>query len=143
MRGLRGRLAGAEGRQFLIFLSMGGAAAAVNWLSRIALSTVLAFGPAVVIAHLIGMVVAFLGMRAFAFRVSGPGAGQEFGRFFLVNLVSIAQTWAVSELLLLLLAGPVGNRAVAEAAAHGIGISSTVITSYWLHRRFTFRQPRR
>jgi putative flippase GtrA len=140
---LRGRLARGDARQFLVFLAAGGLAAALNWLSRIALSTVMAFGPAVVVAHLIGMVVAFLGMRAFAFRVSGPGAGQEFGRFFLVNMVSIAQTWAVSELFLLLLAGPVGNRAVAEAAAHGIGIASTVMTSYWLHRRFTFRQPRR
>lgn len=143
MRDLRERSRQGQGRQFLVFLAVGGAAAAVNWLSRIALSTVMAFGPAVVVAHLIGMVVAFIGMRALAFRVSGPGAGAEFPRFFLVNLVSIAQTWVLAELVLLLLAGPVGHRAIAEAIAHGIGISSTAVTSYWLHRRFTFRQGRR
>lgn len=136
-------MASQDERQFLIFLLTGGLAALLNWLSRMGLSLWLPFGPAVVCAHVIGMVVAFVTMRRLAFQVSGAGAGGQFGRFFLVNLVSVAQTWLVAELGLFLLQRSLAISSVSEAIAHGAGIASTVMTSYWLHRRFTFasRKP--
>ncbi len=129
--------------EFVRFLAVGGVAALLNWASRIVLSNWLSLEIAVVVAHLIGMVFAYLAGRTIAFKLQGGFSASEFGRFALVNVVSLAQTWIVTIGISRLVLGPMGFSDNWDALAHAAGIGSTAITSYFLHRQFTFAHARR
>lgn len=98
------------------------------------------FELAVVVAYLIGMVVAYLLARGFVFQPSGQSTRSEFLRFGLVNLVGIIQVWLVSIILANWLLPAVGFDWNIELVAHTIGVLSPVITSYFGHKLFTFRR---
>ena len=125
---------------FLRFLLTGGFAAGVNILSRIALSQIMSFQVAVVIAYLIGMTTAYVLARAFVFQRSGHRVQTEYLRFTIVNLVALAQVWLVSVGLALWLFPAIGYTFHAELVAHVIGVASPVFTSYYGHKLFTFRR---
>ena len=125
---------------FLKFLLTGGTAAVVNIAARALLSLFMPFGLAVVVAYLIGMVVAYLLARAFVFGPSGQSTRSEFLRFGLVNLVGLVQVWLVSIALANWLLPAVGFNWNIELVAHTIGVLSPVFTSYFGHKLFTFRR---
>lgn len=125
-------------RQFVTFLAVGAAAAALNWTSRIALSRLLPLGTAVVLAHCVGMVFAYLAFRSLAFRVDGAVSMLEAGRFMLVNVVSLTQTWVITIGLQRLVLAPMGLAEPWTACAHALAIGSTAVSSFLLHRYFTF-----
>ncbi len=130
-----------ERNRFLLFLVVGGTAAVVNWSTRILFSLWFALGPSIVLAHLAGMAVAYAAGRRLVFRSGDRRVAAEFARFGLVNVVSLAQTWVVT-LALAALGGYLPlEREIVEAAAHGAAIASTALTSYAMHRRFTFALP--
>lgn len=124
---------------FLKFLLSGGVAAGVNLLSRLALSTVIPYEAAVVLAYIAGMVTAYLLMRLFVFEASGQTAVSELSRFTLVNMVALVQVWIVSVGLARWLFPTIGFVWHAETVAHAIGVLSPVVTSYFGHKRFSFR----
>ena len=135
---IRARLEALVPSPFSRFVVAGGLAAAVNILSRIALSHIMSYGTAIVIAYLIGMTTAYLLMRLFVFEASGKPASHEYVRFGLVNLVALAQVWLVSEGLVRLLFPVIGFSWHAETLAHMIGVLSPVAVSYIGHKSFTF-----
>lgn len=124
---------------FLRFVISGGIAAAVNILSRVALSQIMSYGSAIVIAYVIGMTTAYVLMKLFVFDVSGKTVTQEYVRFILVNLVSLAQVWLVSVGLADWLFPAIEFHWHAETIAHIIGVISPVVTSYTAHKYFTFK----
>lgn len=126
-------------RQFLVFLLTGGCAAAVNFGARILFNRAMPFSSAVICAYLAGMVTAFVLARLFVFRDSGQAVHRAAGYFVLVNLVAIAQTWAVSMLLLHRVLPWLGIAAHAREIAHGIGVVVPVFTSYLGHKHVSFR----
>lgn len=127
-------------RQFVLFVAIGGFAAGVNLLARIVLNTVMDFELAVVLAYPFGMTVAFLLNRKYVFDGEGGNAGGQYFRFFLVNLVALAQIWVVSVGLALWLFPAVGWTWHADTIAHGIGLASPIVTSYLAHKHFSFRR---
>ena len=125
--------------QFAIFLLTGGIAAAVNILTRMALESFVGYEAAVGLAYLVGMTTAFILARMFVFKPVGGGAHGQFFRFALVNGVAFAQVWLVSVGLAEIVFPAVGFTWHSETVAHVIGVLSPVVTSYILHKRFSFR----
>ncbi|HEV7252832.1 MAG TPA: GtrA family protein [Mesorhizobium sp.] len=128
-----------ESRRFAGFLLVGGMAASINVASCAALSTALPYESAIVLAYLTGMTTAFMLAKLFVFGDSGRSTGQEYARFALVNAVALAQVWLVSVALAQHLFPTLGYAWNPEITAHAIGVLSPALTSYWGHRRFTFR----
>lgn len=135
-----GRLGRLRRNAFLRFIVTGGLAAAVNVLSRLALSQLFSFQVAVVLAYLVGMTTAYGLARAFVFQRSGHSVRREYARFALVNLVALAQVWGVSVGLVSWLFPALGFTFHGELVAHVIGVASPVFTSYYGHKFFTFRR---
>ena len=122
------------------FVLSGGAAAAANVVSRILFSQVMPYSPAIILSYGVGMLTAYLLMRRFVFSASGRRTRDEAWRFALVNAVAAAQVWAVSLLLARWLLPALGWSWQAETLAHMAGVGSTVLTSYAMHKAFTFRR---
>lgn len=125
-------------RPFVRFALSGGIAAAVNIGSRVLLSEVTNFSTAIVIAYLLGMTTAYILMKLFVFDASGRSVSQEYLRFGLVNAVALVQVWAVSILLAEYAFPALGYSYYAETTAHVIGVLSPIVTSYFMHKYFTF-----
>jgi len=129
----------APGR-FLRFLAAGGAAALLNFGSRIVFSLFMPFEVAVVVAFCVGLSTAFVLSRRFVFGPSSRGLSREMGWFLTVNLLALAQTWLLSVWLAGLLVPRFGS-APGEAMAHFAGIMLPVFSSYFGHMYLTFRRP--
>lgn len=138
-RSAMGVRAGTQARQFIRFLALGGCAAAINWLSRFPLEQVAPFPVAVGIAYMIGMAAAFTLFRRFVFPSSPQPLERQVKFFVLVNIVGIAQVWAVSMILVYKAFPTIGFVGpLTESVGHGIAIGVPTITSYFGHRFLTF-----
>lgn len=125
--------------QFLRFLVAGGIAAGANFGSRFVFSIFFNYGIAVVLAYLIGMLVAFLLMRGHVFNASQGSLAPQVAKFAAVNLLAVLQTLAISLLLARWLLPSMGIVDHAEALAHLVGVLVPVVTSYFGHKLLTFR----
>jgi putative flippase GtrA len=126
-------------RQVLLFLFAGGIAAAANFGSRIALSQVMPYVPAVVLAYLIGMLTAFVLNRSLVFKDSTNSMHSQATWFVVINLFAIAQTLVISVLLarwLVHLSIPGDS---AQTLAHAAGVAFPVFTSFVGHKYLSFR----
>jgi len=125
----------------VLFVVMGGLAAAVNMASRFAFSAVMPLPAAVIAAYLVGMCVAFCLNRTFVFQGATDQTGRRILRFTMVNLVAVAQTLAITIVGSWLMHPPL-DETQAQTLAHAVGVVVPVLSSYWMHRRWTFsRQP--
>jgi putative flippase GtrA len=124
--------------KFILFLFAGGASAVCNWGSARLISPYVGLGLAVAAGYLVGITVAYSLSRRFVFDRSGQTARVEFVRFCLVNVVSFAIVWTVTELLVHRVFPAIGFVWQAEAVAHAIGIAAPALPSFLLHRHFTF-----
>ena len=125
-------------RPFATFLVTGGIAALVNIFSRVAFSLIMPFSVAVVFAYLAGMITAYVLAKFLVFERRNRSVIHEFARFALVNVVALAQVWGVSMLLAAIVFPAAAFTWHAETVAHVIGVLSPVVTSYFLHRGYTF-----
>jgi putative flippase GtrA len=125
--------------QFAAFLVTGGLAAGVNILSRMILESFMGYETAIGFAYVAGMVTAFILARAFVFKPEGGDAQGEFVRFAAVNAIAFAQVWIVSVGLDRAVFPAIGFTWRAGTVAHVIGVLSPVVTSFILHKRFSFR----
>lgn len=132
-------IAAFRSRQFLGFLVTGGIAAAVNFGSRIVLNEWMPFWLAVIVAYLAGMFTAFVLARVFVFGAGEQSVGSSLLRFALVNVVAIAQTWAISMLLAYWILPALGVRHFVPEIAHAVGIVVPVFTSYLGHKHWSFK----
>ncbi len=126
-------------RQVLLFLVAGGIAATANFGSRIALSQVMPYVPAIVVAYLIGMLTAFVLNRAFVFKDPGNSMRSQAAWFVLINLFAIAQTLVISVLLARLLVHLSVPGDSAQTLAHAVGVVFPVFTSFVGHKYLSFR----
>lgn len=133
----------SSGRQFLLFVLTGGAAALVNVLSRVGFSLLLRFELAVLAAYAVGMVTAYILARRYVFTGSGQSVSRSFVAFALVNLVAVLQTWLVSIGMRHLLLPSIGAAALVDLIAHSVGVIVPVFTSYLGHKHVSFRTPER
>jgi putative flippase GtrA len=129
----------SERTRFALFLVTGGIAAGVNIVTRIVLERFCGYEAAVGLAYLVGMVTAFILARVFVFKPVGGGAHGQFVRFAMVNGVAFVQVWVVSVGLAEVIFPAVGFDWRPETVAHVIGVLSPAVTSYVLHKRYSFR----
>ncbi len=122
-----------------MFLVTGGIAAGVNIVTRILLQRFVSYEAAVGLAYLVGMVTAFILARAFVFKPVGGGSHGQLLRVAMVNGVAFAQVWIVSVGLAEVIFPAIGFSWRGKTVAHVIGVLSPVVTSYVLHKRFSFR----
>ena len=125
---------------FVRFLGAGGFAAVINLVSRYLLTPVLGFECSIVVAYLIGMVVAFILFRTLVFGRSGASIAAESYRFVIVNVVALMLVWAISVTLVDVVFPAIGFRWHAEDIAHFIGTCIPAISSYIGHSYYTFRK---
>lgn len=121
------------------FLLLGGVAAGVNLLARVALQPLVGFEAAVALAYVCGMIVAYSLFRVFVFGASGRSVASEAWRFTLVNLVSMALVWVISVGLARGVFPAIAFTWHADDIAHVIGVLSPAVTSWIGHKRYTFR----
>jgi len=126
--------------EFTRFLLVGGFAAFVNFLSRMAYSQFLSYRWAVFIAYITGMITAYLLSRLFVFQQSGKHPAHELLYFSLVNLAAVIQVWGISVGLAEYYFPHVQFNFYPEESAHAISLMIPVISSYFGHKFFTFKQ---
>jgi len=126
--------------QFLLFALVGGFAALVNIGVRLVFNLVVPFAVAVTLAYPVALTTAFLLNRRFVFAGGGGTAVHQYAKFWLVNLVALVQVLAVSLLLARVLFPWVGFTWHADTVAHVVGVLSPVLTSFVLHRNYTFKR---
>jgi putative flippase GtrA len=124
--------------RIVLFLGVGGLAAIFNVLSRLALSQVMPFEAAIVLAYVCGMTTAYALNKVFVFTPSGRTVRDEYLRFTIVNLAAVAQVWVVSVGLDRVIFPWLGFSWHAETVSHVIGVTVPVFTSYLGHKHFSF-----
>jgi putative flippase GtrA len=124
--------------QFFKFLLSGGLAAFLNWSSRFLFSQWLPFEYAVVAAFFVGLSSGFLIMRCFVFQGRKKPAKQQAFNYFIINMLALLQTLAISVALVRWAFPAWGIIEQQEALAHLAGVLAPVITSYFGHKYFTF-----
>ncbi len=126
-------------KQFVLFLLTGGLAALVNFTSRIWLNRFFDYPVAIILAYIIGMITAFILARLFVFKASEQALRHSILYFILVNLVAVLQTWIISVGLAYYVLPYLGVKLFVPEIAHAIGIGVPVFTSYFGHKRWSFK----
>jgi putative flippase GtrA len=129
----------ADPAKFTLFMVVGGFAALVNLVSRYLLTPVVGFGSSVVIAYLIGMLVAFVLFRGLVFQSSGRDVSDEVWRFVIVNIGALTLVWAISLGLARVIFPALHFHWHADDVAHFVGTGVPAISSYNGHSIYTFR----
>ncbi|HMS84250.1 MAG TPA: GtrA family protein [Nitrospira sp.] len=130
---------GFVSRQFLLFLVTGGAAAGVNFGSRIVYNLWLSYSLSIIIAYLTGMVTAFMLARSFVFTATSQDVHRSALFFALVNMVAVVQTWAISMGLANYILPFFNVTRFVPEIAHAAGVVAPVVTSYLGHKHWSFR----
>jgi putative flippase GtrA len=125
--------------QFVRFLLAGGIAAAANYGSRFLFSCWVVYEQAIVLAYLVGMVVAFILMRGHVFAAKGRVLAPQVVKFVGINILAVTQTLLISVVLARWVLPALGVVDHAEALAHLAGVLVPVVTSYFGHKLLTFR----
>ncbi|MCQ4166973.1 GtrA family protein [Tahibacter harae] len=123
----------------LRFVLASGVAALVNFGSRILLSHFLPYPLAIALAFCAGLCTAFTLNRLFVFAQPTIPLREQMLWFVVVNIFALAQTMAVSLLLEYWLFPAIGMEWHSKEVAHAAGIAVPVISSYFGHKRFSFR----
>jgi putative flippase GtrA len=126
-------------RQFLAFLLTGGAAAVVNFGSRVLYSQCFSFSTAVILAYVTGMVTAFYLAKTFVFKSSRQAMHRSAGLFVLVNIFAAFQTWGISMGMAYLVLPRLDIVSFSHEIAHAVGVAAPVFTSYIGHKHLSFR----
>ncbi|MFT3802264.1 MAG: GtrA family protein [Burkholderiaceae bacterium] len=128
-------------RQFVNFLFVGGLAALLHWLARIALSQWMPFQVAVLLAYGIGMGVAFVLNSLFVFAGSSKPRAAQARDFVMTNLAFLPVVWIVSIGLEWLFRRwlPVPR---AEAFAHAVAVAVPTFATFLIYKFFAFKDQK-
>jgi putative flippase GtrA len=125
---------------FIRFVLIGGAAAGLNIAVRALLGLYITFEWAVALAFPVALSFAFAANRRWVFTQRTADWRVAYWRFFLVNLAALAQVWLISVGLYRLLFPLVGFTWHDELVAHTVGVLSPVVTSYYAHKHYSFKE---
>lgn len=98
----------------------------------------MSYSSSIIASFLIAMTTGYLLMRFVVFEKSGRHPAGEYVRFGLVNLLALVQVWCVSMVFARYVLPLLIPEIRPDTPAHIIGVLSPVITSYYLHKYFTF-----
>jgi putative flippase GtrA len=123
--------------EFARFIGVGGIAAVANLVSRYLFTFVMPFELAVVLAYMVGMVLAFFLFQRMLFG-GGRIEARKVTRFVWVNIFGATLAWAVSSLMARQVLPLIGWEWRPFEIAHLCGVGAPAITSYFLHKHYTF-----
>jgi putative flippase GtrA len=129
----------SSSREFLSFVLVGAISATVSLISRYFFSFVVLFEIAVVLSQVVGIFVAFSLNRLFVFSNRNRLAVFQFGRFVLVNAMSLGIAAGVSSIAFRLVLPGFGVDYYPEVIAQIIGLAACTIPSFLGHKYFSFR----
>lgn len=128
-----------EARQFWIFLLTSTTSVLVNFISRIVFDVWIGYTASIVCAYCIGILVAYFLARMYVFTGKELTFRASFSKFLMVNIIGMMQTLSISIALSdYILPGYVASSYVPEVA-HGMALATLALTSYLLHKHFSFR----
>lgn len=123
--------------EFIRFLGVGGIAALANLCSRYVLDFFMPFEVAVVLAYMVGMMIGFALFQKMLFG-GGDIEARRVVRFIWVNIFGATLAWAVSSIMARQLLPLIGWTWQPFEIAHLCGVAAPAITSYFLHKHYTF-----
>lgn len=126
--------------KFIKFVLLGGSAAGINFLSRILLGHYMNYITSVIIAYLIGFIVAYFLFRRYVFNPQPQRRHKEVFYFTLVNIAGIIQTTVVSLLCVKYVFAGLQEVFLREELAHFIGICVPTLSSYFGHKYLSFKE---
>ena len=126
-------------RPFVGFLLVGATAALLHWLARFALSAVLPYGWAVLLAYGVGMAIAFTLNSYYVFPASDKPVARQARDFIVINLAFMPVVWAAAMALNALLPR-VGVVRYSEGVAHALAICLPVLATFLLYKFYAFRE---
>ncbi len=127
----------AQLSEFAKFIAVGGIAALANLVARYFLDFIMPFEVAVVLAYGVGMVVGFFLFRGTLFK-GRDISGALIVRFVWVNIFGATLAWAVSSVMARQLLPAIEWTFHPFELAHFCGVAAPAITSYFLHKHYTF-----
>ena len=127
-------------RQFARFVFVGGVALVLNWLSRFAFNAFVGYGWAIVLAYLVGMIIAFMLNKLYVFPYSKRSLNFEIVFFSLVNIVAFPFVWIFAFVFGEWVLNHWIRIDLALAVAHGVAITLPVFVNFILHKCVTFRE---
>jgi putative flippase GtrA len=125
--------------EFVRFVATGSIAAVANIVARYLLNFIVPFEVAVVLAYLVGMVIAFYLFQRMIFGNPDTPLKRRVVRFCQVNLLGLALAEATSIVLARWLFPTVHWTFRPFDVAHLIGVAVPAFSSYFLHKYYTFR----
>lgn len=126
--------------QFIRFILAGGVAAIANFVSRLLFNQWVTYEQAIILAYLVGMLVAFILMRKHVFTNSiKKTLLSQAAKFIGINILAVLQTLIISLVLSRWIFPAWGISSHGETLAHFIGILVPIISSYFGHKLFTFK----
>ena len=125
--------------EFFQFLFVGGIAAAINFISRIGLNQYFSYSTSIILAYIIGMVIAFIMFKQYVFAKSGQHYLKEVRGFVIVNIFGIIQVWAISIALAEYFFPYISFTFYSKEIAHFIALGIPAISSYFGHKYFSFK----
>lgn len=128
-----------EAQRVFRFLLAGGIAATANFVARIILDVWLDYVASIILAYVLGMVVAFCLNARFVFPEGNTPLPHKIAWFTAINLLAILQTLLISVFLADWAFPAIGWHWYPETVAHAIGIVAPIVTSYIGHSRMSFR----
>ena len=124
--------------EFLQFLFVGGIAAGVNFISRIGFSEFFSYRISIILAYIVGMVIAFTLFKHYVFEKSGRHYIEEVKGFIIVNIFGIIQVWLISIGLAEYLFPYISLQFYPHEVAHFIALGIPALSSYFGHKHFSF-----
>ena len=86
------------------------------------------------------MVTAYFLAKLYVFKKSSQSNFRSAVFFIFVNLLAVAQTWLISVGLVTHVFSSLESPIFSEELAHAIGIVVPVLTSYFGHKKWSFRE---
>ena len=110
----------------------------MNLIARYLLDFVMPFEAAVVLAYMVGMVFAYFLFQKLIFAGNGGPLSRRVIRFVQVNLVGAGLAWSVSSVMARLVLPTLGLQFHPFEIAHLVGVAAPAMSSYFLHKHYTF-----
>jgi len=126
-------------RVFIGFVIASAIAAGVNFLSRILLNYIFSYEVSIIIAFFFGMITAFSLNKIFVFKPIESKTVNRFIYFTLINIFALIITLLISILFSRYIFPAINWRYYPATTAHMLGIVAPIFTSFYLHKKFTFK----
>jgi len=124
---------------FITFLICGFIAASINWTARLLLNDFFYINLifSIAIAHILGMIVAFILFKKIVFN-SKKNISASLLSFVFVNVLSLVIIYIMTILFIYIFSLFNSDVLFIKGASHGLAICITSISSFILHKKFTY-----